>query len=347
MPLKKKISDIIKVVVFLGIGIFFIWYFLLKLEAKDKAEILNSFTHANYYFIVLSVGVALMSHIIRTLRWQMLLRAAGQNPGFMNTFLSLMIGYFANLAFPRLGEVTRCGLLDKYEKVPFTVSFGTVISERALDLVTFVILFFITLISQYQRVRNIVSQKVYTPLSEKFEWFGKGYILWAAILLLAICIVLIIIYHKKLIHFKPYALVVGVVKGFWIGLKSIAKIKNPILFIIYTLGIWTCYFFMTWIVFFSLSEVAGIGPVPAFSVLVIGTIGIMVSPGGIGLYPGLVAGTLLAYFPDPAREIVFLSLGWLLWGTQTVAIIIAGITALIILPIINSVKHGSASVKQK
>ena len=148
-------------------------------------------------------------------------------------------------------------------------------------------------------------------------------------------------------RFKPYGVVVGVVKGFWIGLKSIAKIQKPMLFILYTIGIWVCYFFMTWIVFFSLSEVAGIGPVPAFSVLVIGTIGIMVSPGGIGLYPGLVAGTLLAYFPDPARKIIFLSLGWLLWGVQTISIIIAGILALIILPIINSVKNGTPSDNKK
>jgi hypothetical protein len=128
------------------------------------------------------------------------------------------------------------------------------------------------------------------------------------------------------------------------GLKSISKIQKPVLFIIYTLGIWVCYFLMTWIVFFSLTEMAGFGPVPAFSVLVIGTIGIMLLPGGVGIYPILVKETLGLYGAASATSY---ALGWLLWGTQTISIIIAGIIALILLPIINSVKNGTASNNSK
>ncbi|HPB26501.1 MAG TPA: lysylphosphatidylglycerol synthase transmembrane domain-containing protein, partial [Bacteroidales bacterium] len=140
--MKKKIFSVLKILLFFGIGIFFIWLSVIKLGPEDKKQIFKSFSEANYWWLVLCFVLGLISHVLRTLRWEMLIDTVGYKPSFKNTFLSLMIGYFANLAIPRLGEITRCTMLAKYEKVPFQKSFGTVIAERGLDVVTFVVLFF-------------------------------------------------------------------------------------------------------------------------------------------------------------------------------------------------------------
>jgi uncharacterized membrane protein YdjX (TVP38/TMEM64 family) len=139
--LSQKIKNIIRFTVFLGIGIFFIWIFLHNLTAEQKQEIIHSMGNANYWWIAMAIPLGILSHYLRALRWKMLIETMGYKPGNRNMFFAVMIGYFANLALPRLGEVSRCTILTKYENVPFQKSFGTVITDRVLDLLVFVLLF--------------------------------------------------------------------------------------------------------------------------------------------------------------------------------------------------------------
>ncbi len=333
--MKKKIFTVLKLLFFLGIGVFFVWFFVKDLTAEEKNQIFESFALANYWWILLCIFFALLSNVVRTLRWQMLIETIGYKPGFTNTFLSLMIAYFANLALPRLGEISRCGILNKYEKIPFEKSFGTVVAERALDLITYVILFFLNLFIQYDAFSGYVNEKVYQPLAEKFQLIGKGYFLYGFIALCVLFILFLIIFHSKLTKYKLYNKVVSVVKGFWEGIKSLGKIKRPFLFIVYTVGIWVMYFLMTYVCFFSLVETSDTGMSAALSVLVMGTIGIMVVQGGIGIYPVIVAETL-AIPAYGVNNLTGFTIGWLIWGAQTIAIIVAGIASLILLPILNN-----------
>ncbi|HNX06963.1 MAG TPA: lysylphosphatidylglycerol synthase transmembrane domain-containing protein [Bacteroidales bacterium] len=336
--MKKKIFSILKILLFFGIGIFFIWLSVIKLGPEDKKQIFKSFSEANYWWLVLCFVLGLISHVLRTLRWAMLIDTVGYKPKFKNTFLSLMIGYFANLAIPRLGEITRCTMLAKYEKVPFQKSFGTVIAERGLDVVTFVVLFFINLLIQYKAIAGFVYDKIYFPLSEKFQFIGKGYFLYGAITLSVIFVLSLIVFNSRLMKFKLYSKIVNVIKGFWDGLKSLALVKKPFTFILYTLLIWVAYFTMTYVCFFSLASTSHTPIGAVASVFVMGTIAVMVSPGGIGAYPAFIEATLTLYgipvFTSPNP--VGLSLGWLIWGAQTVIIILAGVVSLILLPVLNN-----------
>ena len=144
----------------------------------------------------------------------MLINTIGYKPKFKNVFLGLMIGYFANLAIPRLGEVSRCTILAKYEKIPFEKSFGTVIAERAFDLLTFLVLFFVNLFIQYHKISGYVYEHVYLPMSEKFAFIGKGYILYGIIVIGLLGSVFIWKYHKKLLKFKLYQKIIEILKGF-------------------------------------------------------------------------------------------------------------------------------------
>ena len=330
--MKKKFFTALRLLLFLTIGFLFIWIFLKDLTSAQKKQILESFSLANYWWLILSFFIGFLSHIFRTLRWEMLLHTINYKPQFKNTFLSLMIGYFANLAIPRLGEVTRCSILTKYEKIPFEKSFGTVVAERAFDILTFLILFFVNLLLQYNKISGYVHQHIFHPLSEKFTFIGKGYILYFSVVIIIIVSLFLIVFIKKLKKLKFFQKVIQVIRGFWDGLKSLSKVKNPLLFLLYTILIWLMYYLMSYVCFFSLVETSNPGLDAVFSVLIMGTIGIMVVQGGIGIYPVIVAETLTLY---GITSIVGFALGWLIWGAQTFILLLAGIISLILLPLLN------------
>ncbi|MCK5838710.1 MAG: flippase-like domain-containing protein [Bacteroidales bacterium] len=337
--MKKTLILIGKFLFFLGIGIFFIWIFMRTLTPVEKKEIFHSFKQANYWWILLSMGLGILSHTSRTLRWKMLLKPMGYNPRFINVFFAVFIGYFANLALPRLGEVSRCGVLAKYEKIPFNKAFGTVFTERAIDLITFIMLFFINLSLQFNKLNSYIDQKIYTPLSEKFTNFNPNIILLYFFIGLVIIIVVFLILRKKISHTKIYIKIKEIILGFIEGLKSLILIEKPWLFIFHSITIWGLYFIMTYVVFFSMEETSSLSLVSGFAVFVFASIGIILVQGGIGIYPAIVAGTLLLYHIPETKGY---AMGWLLWSAQTIMIIFAGIVSLSLLPMINKPKHAKA-----
>ena len=135
--MRKKIGNIIKFVFFVGLGIFFIYWFLSKLTSDEKAQIWQAFDNVNYFWVAVVFVTGVLSHVIRALRWRLLFEPLGYKPRVSTTFGAVMIAYLANLAVPRLGEVLRCGVLNQYEKVPIQTSLGTVVTERIIDLIGF------------------------------------------------------------------------------------------------------------------------------------------------------------------------------------------------------------------
>ncbi len=341
MTARKALFSAFKVSFFLALGLFFIWIFTKDLTREQFDEIFHSFASASYGWIALSILIALGSHVLRTLRWQMLLKPLGYAPGFWNVFMSLMIGYFANLALPRLGEVSRCGFLAQYENVPFQKSFGTVVAERAVDILTFFLLFVLNLVLQYSLLHQYVEEKIITPLSEKWAFIGSGYIMWMLLgAVVVMVMIVLIVFRRKLENMRWFRFIKGVFIGFWQGLKSVFQLQHTALFLLYSVGIWVMYFLMTWVCFFSMEEFSSMGMMAGFSVLVMGTIGIMVVQGGIGIYPVIVAETLVLYGAVATKAY---ALGWLLWTAQTLAIIVAGLLSIVILPLYNKQKNGNTT----
>jgi len=334
--LKKKLISAGKILFFLGLGVFFIWLFLRNLTGDEKRDIMQSIGEANYWWILLSVGMGIISHTSRTIRWKMMLKPMGYNPRFINLFFSVFVGYFANLALPRLGEVSRCGVLANYEKIPFQKSFGTVVTERAIDLVTYVLLFFVNIALQYNKVSGYINLKIYEPLSEKLNVENFSTLFFGVITgLIILFLIFTFFLRKRIRHTRPYKKLKEFVLGFWEGLKSLTKIKSPGWFIFHSIVIWILYFLMTYVVFNAIPETSQLSLKAGLSVFVFATIGIMVVQGGIGIYPAIVAETLLIYSIPATKGY---AMGWLLWTGQTAMIIAAGIVALTFLPIVNKTK---------
>lgn len=329
--MKKKIFSILKLSFALGLGIFIIYMSLKDLSEQAKDDILTSFKMANYWWVVFSILLGILSHIIRAIRWKMLLEPMNYNPSLKNSFLAVMVGYFANLGIPRSGEVARCSVLYREEKIPVIKSFGTVIIERSIDMFIFFSLFFLTFAIEYNRIDEYVQTHIYPAINDKFAFvstdmlFGK-IVLGAFIIALAFYFV----FRKKIEKTSIYKKVYSLGSDVWQGLKSVAKIKNPLLFIAYSLLIWLLYLLMVYTCFFSLPQTSYLSLSAGLTVLVLGSIGIMITPGGIGLYPVIVAQTLVL-FGISAESGFGDAIGWITWSAQTVMIIVIGALSLVVL----------------
>ncbi len=327
--LRSQFLTLIKFVFFLGLGILIIWLSVRNLTPAEKDEIIHSFRIANYNWVFLAILLGILSHVFRSLRWMIFFEPMGYHPSFKNTFYAVMVGYFANMAFPRLGEVTRCGILAKYEKIPFNKSFGTVVTERALDMIIFFLLFLLTIFTQIGTLRDYLNNHVYPGLQGKFiHPFSNPLFLAGIAVVFALVILFFILFWKKIKNSKFYHKIISLIHGFWEGLKSLSQIRKPILFIFYSLAIWFLYFMMIYICFFCFASTSTLSPGAGLSSLVLGTIGIMITPGGIGLYPAIIQETLLLYGLSRATG---LALGWLAWTAQTAMIFIVGGLSLILL----------------
>ena len=150
--MKDKILNTAKFLFFLGIGIGLIWLVVKDLTEKDKEEIYKSFREANYWWIIVTILLGFLSNVSRAIRWKMLMKPLGHSPRLDNTVYAIFIGYMANYALPRLGEVTRCGILNRYDKVPMNELLGTVLAERAIDMLCLILIFFYTLFAQYSLI---------------------------------------------------------------------------------------------------------------------------------------------------------------------------------------------------
>jgi uncharacterized membrane protein YbhN (UPF0104 family) len=215
-------------------------------------------------------------------------------------------------------------------------SFGTVLVERSLDLVVFVLLFFFNLFLFYDKLNIYVDEKIYQPLSAKFNLGSSAvfylYLAGAAILLIFLTFLLL---RRRFHHYKIYQKLKELVLGFWHGLWAVTRIKRPFLFIFQTIMIWFLYYLMIYVCFFAMPQTSHLGLDVALSLLIFGSVGIMVVQGGIGIYPAIIAETLILYNIPTTYGY---ALGWLGWTAQTLMIVITGFVSLILLPVFNKKK---------
>ena len=263
-----------------------------------------------------------------------MLQPLGHSISFKNSFAAVMIGYVVNFAIPRGGELSRCGIATQYEKVPFPAALGTVITERIVDLILLLFLFFITLAVQFTELTELTRQYVLDTLSKKIATNQTLlYILIAGFILFAVALFLFRKKIKNLFTGKMGAML----KSFGEGLKSVKDVKNPMLFILQSFLIWLCYLLSLYVCFWCFDETKNLGIKPALVILLLGALGVAVSPGGIGLYQIISTGVLVFYGVGNGVQTSF---PWIVWGAQFVAIIVIGGLCFLLLPLLNREKNG-------
>ncbi len=319
--MKRWILSILKYIFFLALGLFLAWWQFDKMSALQKKDFSESLQHANYFLVIPIVIIALLSHISRALRWKLLIEPMGYKPGTANTFYAVMSGYLVNTFVPRAGEILKCTLLSRNEKIPANKLFGTIVAERVFDLFCYFIIIIVSILVQLKFVGTFVKTKINQIADENFDLS-----IWFKLLLLIISLLFTMLFLKWLFkRFAHHKYITGF-KKFYSGLKegfiTILKLKNRGWFIIHSIFIWLMYLLQIYIGFFVLSSTSHLGMVEASSVLSLSTLAMIVSPGGIGAFPLAVQEVLLIYNVDNV------SFGWLLWGISTAIIIIAGLISL-------------------
>lgn len=330
--MKKKILSILKYILFLGIGVFLMWWQFSKMTGLQKEAFFNSLRNAHYVYIIPVFIMAILSHLSRAIRWKILIETMDYKPSTANTLYATLCGYFANTFVPRAGEILRCTLLGRYEKIPFTKLVGTIITERLFDFFCYLIIIVITILIQIETVTQFVKQKIsqITPGETNFPF--------VAILFIIIAAVLIFYFAAKFlfIKYKDHHLLIKI-KGFTLGIKeglsSIAHLKRKKAFLGHTLFIWSMYLLQIYIGFQALSDTSHLGIRAAFSVLSLSTLAMIIAPGGLGAFPVAVQQVLLIY------EVDNISFGWLMWGVTTGIVIFAGLISFALIIYTNKHKN--------
>jgi len=319
--LRKRIISVIEYLFFLGIGILLLW---LSVRNLDLSAIWNDIQQATYGWLFLALFFALVSHVFRALRWNLLINTLGYKTRLSSTFFSVMIGYLANTAVPRMGEFARCGVLSKKEKIPFNTLFGTVISERMFDLIVLIILIFLVTIFQLDLLGDFM-QRNFGPFFEKIFTNIFSILILIAALLLMLGIIAYLIWHfrEKIKELKLYDSVRRFLDGLWLGIKTIKRMPQKGLFLIYTLLIWLFYAIMVYLPFFMLPETSQLTFIDGLTVLAIGSLGIVAPvPGGIGASHYIVKVTLTELYQVEANAAM--SFATISHAGQTLLNILAG-----------------------
>src|SRR5579872_3369373 len=151
-----KFKSVVRYLLTIAITIVLLWLSLrgLDLQGENKIDFLwGAWQKSDKFYLWLMAAFAIASHVLRAMRWKMLLEPTGQKVGLWHSFLSLMTGYLVNLAIPRGGEVSRCYNLYQLEKTPVELSFGTVVTERLVDVLCLILLIAASFYLEWEKLK--------------------------------------------------------------------------------------------------------------------------------------------------------------------------------------------------
>ena len=320
--MSKSFISALRNLIPLGLGVFLIYYSLSTITADQRILIWSYIKQAHPLPILISIIFGALSHISRAYRWKFLLNPLGYNPSFINLTGAVLINYLSNLGIPRYGDVLRVTVISAYEKIPFSKGLGTVISERVIDLVMMMMLVFSAMYMGGDWVQEQLGGS--TVLLVSFGVF--------------IGLVVAIMTFPFLINTKRFPYLARI-KDFFLnivqGIVSIRSIPNAFAFWTHTVFIWLMYILMFWAIQFSLPEAALISPQVALIGFVAGGLSIVITNGGVGLYPIAVAAVLSHYGVSYEMALAY---GWIAWSTQTLMILLFGGLSFVFLPVFNRKK---------
>ena len=260
---------------------------------------------ANYSWLLLSVLFGLFAFISRARRWVLLVNPLGFNPSTKNAFYALMTGYLANVALPRIGEITRCVALGKKEKIPVDQLIGTVVIERTIDFFSLLLIMVILIFTSGDQIGLFLKKSLLAPIEQKvYDLFGNTWVLWVILISVGAITLYLMIRHKKSLRkIRFFSKMFDLARGILNGLKSITNLKRKWEFIFHTVFIWINYSLMTWVVVFSLESTSHLTFGNSIFLLVIGGIAMSAPvPSGMGAFHYFVSQGLLIVNGIPIED---------------------------------------------
>ncbi len=329
----KNLKTFLKILISLGLGIGLIIWFWNSMSATDKSETLEAFKRANYFWVILAPIIGLLANFFRTQRWILMLRPLGYTPGYWNTFFAVLIMYFFNLFVPRLGEVTRCTILAEYENVPVEKSLGTMVTERLFDVICLGIVFVSIIL--------FLGKDNFNAIYAEFEKLTAGIqggtltiiLKYAVPVLLIVGLLGFSIYYIQkngIEQLKTF--IISKVKSLLDSVFSVRHIQEKAQFFTLTFVMWLMYLIMFYINYKALPETSHLPMVSALVCLFFGSLAVVLTPGGIGIFPIVIQTILIGFNISPN---IALAIGMIAWSIQTLGVLIGGMGALVLLNLIN------------
>jgi uncharacterized protein (TIRG00374 family) len=316
--MNKRLKSVLQYVVTIAITVLLVWLSLRGINAGGDV-IWSAWTKSNKGYLILMAVLLMLSHVLRSERWRMLLEPSGNRGTFANSFLSVMVGYLVNLAIPRGGEVSRCYNLFKLEKTPVEVSFGTVVVERLVDVLCLFILILISFIVEWEKLELFMSTLDFSGGGTKPKV--------SPLLIITILGIIAIVATIYLLRNNPR--LKKLLSGFKDGFLAVFRLRNKWLFIIYSISIWALYFLMSYTVMLAFGETAELGVRAVLTIFAIGAIAMAAPlPGGAGSYHLLLPmGLVSLYNMNRADAVAFV---FVFHAWQTLVLAFFGVVSLVI-----------------
>lgn len=285
----KNFKDILKYVLSLGLGVGLLWWVYHK---QDLSNLLTELKHTNFFWVGLCFIAALVSHLSRAYRWNLLLKPLGYKPTLFRTFYAVMMGYLGNMVLPRAGEVSRCAIISKSDKVPFETVIGTVVAERIIDLLSLIVIIFITIIIEFDKLSVFIS----SMFANKPQVEKDHTLLFVVLGIVILCVILFYFFRNKIKNSALVNKIISLGKGLFEGITSVKNVENKGSFLFHTLLIWAMYFCTVYFLFFAFETTSHLGVNVALALFVIGSLGMVAPvPGGVGAFHFLVTQGLMLY----------------------------------------------------
>ena len=304
---------------FFLLGIIIFWLIYKDQDIERIKSVLKN--NVIYFWIILSLVIGLLSHISRTIRWSLMIEPVAHKPGFFNTYLM-------NLALPRMGEVSRRGVMARYEKISFTKLFGTVVAERLVDMISLLLLLLAVIITQMGKLLDFLHQN--PEIEEKLNtWLLSPWLL----ILFFVVILLIFVFRKSITQSFIYRKISGILHNFREGFVSIRSIRKKGWFYFHSALIWVLYYLMLYVTFYAFDFTRDLNPIAGLTTFVMASFG-MVAPvqGGIGAWHFMAKEALALYGVANENGIIF---AFVVHSSSTAMIIVVGLLSLLALPFVN------------
>ena len=330
---KKNLNYTLKTVlpILLGALILYMVY-----DDFDFSRLFAELKTMNLFWFAVSTVFGIMSHVIRGWRWKLTLAPLGYNPSAANCVDTVYVAYAANLVLPRVGEVSRCVFLERYDHVPFAHALGTLVTERMIDTLMVLLITLVAVSMQWQVFSNFVSDAgLSIPSVEAFSSAGG----WLIMLLsLAAVFVFVFFFLRKLAIWQK---IKSFVSRFTEGLLSLTKMQRGWLFVLETVGIWFCYFMQFYLCFFCFDFTADLSLQAALLLFVAGSIAVVVpTPNGAGPWHFAIISIMVLYGVATTDAQVF---ALIVHSTQTLLVAVLGLYGLVSLQLNGKRRHGVLS----
>ena len=312
---KKILNYTLKTALPLLLGVLILW---MVYNDFDFSLLWNGLKEMNLWWFAVTVLFGIMSHVIRGWRWRLTLAPLGYNPSAATCVDSVYVAYAANLVLPRVGEVSRCVILERHEHVPFAHALGTLVMERMIDTLMVLLITLVAVAAQWPVFLEFIGEAGFQVPGGALFSTPYGWVV-ALLSFMAIGALLFFLLRKLSVwqRIKSFA------GRFAEGLLSLRRMKDGWLFVVETVGIWFCYFMQFYLSFFCFGFSSGLSLGAALLLFVGGSIAVVVpTPNGAGPWHFAIISIMVLYGVSTTDAQVF---ALIVHSTQTLLVAVLGL----------------------